>query len=87
MPTLEELTKEVEKLKQRNIKVEADKAWEGSLTRTILIALLTYIVIVAFFYFASLPEPFTNAIIPALAYSLSTITAPKVREWWLKKKQ
>ena len=43
---------ELEAIKIRNAKVEADKAWETSLFRKCLIAILTYIVVVLFFYFA-----------------------------------
>lgn len=58
------IEKEINQIKQRNKKVEADKAWEISIARKIIIAVLTYIVIVIFFYFAGLPKPFTNSIVP-----------------------
>ena len=38
--TLEE---RVSKIEERNSKVEMDKAWEGSWTRKILIAIFTYL--------------------------------------------
>ncbi|MFA5188916.1 MAG: hypothetical protein WC460_06140 [Patescibacteria group bacterium] len=85
MPSLEELTNEIEIIKKRNQRVEADKAWETSWTRKIIILILTYIVIVVFFYFAQLPKPFINAIVPALAFVLSTLTVPLFKKWWLKK--
>jgi len=44
--------KEIKNIIKRNKKVEADKAWETSFSRKILIAVLTYIVIVLFFHFA-----------------------------------
>jgi len=86
MATIEELQLEIEEIKKRNQRVEADKAWETSWTRKIVIAILTYIVIVVFFYFAGLPKPFINAIIPAFAFILSTLTVPFFKNWWLKLK-
>jgi len=44
--------KEIRKIQERNKKVDSDKAWETSLSRKIIIAILTYFVIVLFFYFA-----------------------------------
>lgn len=38
------IQKEINQIKERNKKVEADKAWETSLSRKILIAILIYIV-------------------------------------------
>ena len=77
------LKQEVEKLKQRNKRVEADKAWETSLARKVLIVVLTYIVIVIFFYFAGLPKPWLNSIVPALAFFVSTLTLPIFKKLWL----
>ena len=77
------IKKEIEIIKQRNKRVEADKAWETSLARKIIIAVLTYIVIVVFFYFAGLPKPFTNSIVPTLAFILSTLTLPFFKRLWL----
>ncbi|MFA6552776.1 MAG: hypothetical protein WCT19_04750 [Candidatus Paceibacterota bacterium] len=85
MPTIEELQLEIESIKKRNKRVEADKAWETSWTRKIVISLLTYIVIVVFFYFAQLPKPFINAIVPSLAFILSTLTISFFKRQWLNK--
>jgi len=85
MPSIEELQLEIEGIKKRNQRVEADKAWETSWTRKIVISVLTYVVIVVFFYFAGLPKPFINAIVPAMAFVLSTLTVPLFKKWWLKR--
>lgn len=78
------LKKEIDAIKKRNQRVEGDKAWETSWTRKVIIAILTYIVIVIFFYFAGLPNPFVNSIVPALAFVLSTATLPLFKKMWLK---
>lgn len=82
---LGELEKEVKKVKIRNKRVEADKAWEISFTRRFFVAVLTYFVIVLFFYFAELPKPFINSIVPALAFLLSTMTLSFFKKIWLKR--
>lgn len=85
MNTLEQLTKEIEQIKLRNQRVEADKAWETSRTRKILILALTYIVVVIFFTVAKLGNPFINAIVPTTGFFLSTLTIPFFKNRWLKK--
>jgi len=84
MVKVENLQKEIEKIKERNKRVESDKAWETSWSRKILITILTYVVIVIFFYFAGLPKPFVNSIVPTLAFGLSTLTLPIFKKIWLK---
>ena len=79
-----DLKKEIDKIKERNKRVEADKAWETSAFRKIIIAILTYFVIVLFFYFAELPKPWTNSIVPALAFVLSTLTLTLFKKFWLR---
>lgn len=84
MTSLKDLETEITKLKERNKRVESDKAWETSWTRRILIFILTYIVIVIFFIFARLPNPFINSFIPAFAFVLSTLTIPIFKKLWLR---
>ena len=85
MPSLEQLQLDIEAIKKRNERVEADKAWETSWTRKVIILLLTYVVIVTFFYFAQLPQPFANAVVPSVAFVVSTLTVPLFKKWWLSK--
>jgi preprotein translocase subunit SecF len=80
------IKQEIEKIKQRNKKVELDKAWETSLTRKIIVAIMTYLVIVIFFYFAGLESPFVNSIVPALAFILSTLSLTFFRKMWENRK-
>jgi hypothetical protein len=84
MPTIEELQIEIEKIKTRNQKVESDKAWEISWSRKILIAILTYLVIVIFFFAARFPQPFLSALVPTIGFILSTLTISLVKRLWLK---
>ena len=70
---MEDLEKEINEIKQRNKKVEADKARETSRARKGIITILTYAVIVIFLYTAKLPNPRVNAIVPTIGFILSTL--------------
>ncbi len=84
MHSLKTLHKEIDQIKARNQRVEMDKAWETSWARKIIIAVLTYMVIVIFFWAAKLPEPWINALVPTVAFVLSTSSLPLFKQWWLK---
>lgn len=84
MPTLADLASEINQIKARNRRVEADKAWETSWSRKVVTSILTYIVVVLFFYFADLPNPPINSIVPSLAFVLSTSSLSFLKKLWLK---
>jgi len=75
---------EIETIKNRNKRVELDKAWETSTTRKILIFVLTYIIVLIIFIVIELPKPFLNAIIPSIAFILSTLTIEPIKKIWIK---
>lgn len=83
-PTLSTLQKEIELIKQRNLRVEADKAWETSSTRKISIAILTYLTILLFFTVIRVEKPLINAVVPTLGFLLSTLSLPLIKKWWIK---
>lgn len=87
MDELEQLKNEIREIKERNARVEADKAWETSLFRKILVAVLTYGVIVLFFVVAELPKPFVNAIVPTLGFLLSTLSVSFFKKLWLERQR
>jgi len=87
MNEIEQIKKDIQEIKERNARVEKDKAWETSFARKILVTILTYIVVVLFFYFAELPKPFLNAIVPTLGFVLSTASIPFFKKIWLKNKK
>ncbi len=84
MASLEKIESEIRKIRERNKKVEADKAWEESWARRALVVLFTYAAIAIFFAFAKLPDPLLNAVVPALAFSLSGLSLPFFKKIWLK---
>ena len=85
MTTIEELKEEIEKIKIRNSQVESDKAWETSWTRKIILAIFTYIAIGAYLQAINITEPWLNAIVPAVAFLLSTLTMPYFKRLWIQK--
>jgi peptidoglycan/LPS O-acetylase OafA/YrhL len=84
MATIKQLEGQIQELQFRNRRVEADKAWETSIARKVLIVFITYILIVIFFYSTNLPNPWINAIVPSLAFVLSTLTVPFCKKLWLR---
>ena len=78
------MKKEIESIKKRNKRVEIDKAWEVSLTRRLIIALMTYIIIVVFLWSINAPRPYLNAIVPSIGFVLSTLTLPIFKKLWIR---
>jgi hypothetical protein len=78
------LKKELEKIKERNRRVELDKAWETSKARKLIIAILTYVVILVFLIFIQAPNPYLSALIPTAGFFLSTLTMPMFKRMWIE---
>ena len=84
MATVQQLEKEIKKLKERNKRVEGDKAWELSYSRKILIVTFTYLAIGVYFWAINIPKPWLNAIVPAAAFLLSTLTMSSFKKAWFR---
>lgn len=69
---------------ERNARVEADKAWETSWTRRIIITILTYIVIMTYLTMLGMERVYLHAMVPAAGYFLSTLTMPFFKQYWIK---
>ena len=82
-----ELEKRVEALEERNRRVEADKGWETSWTRRILIGLFTFLAIGIYMWAIKIENPWLNAIVPTVGFMLSTLTLPTFRKIWLKNRK
>ena len=79
------LEKELEKIKWRNQKVEADKAWETSLLRKILVAIITYTIVVIVMYLLKLENIFVSALIPTAWFLLSTLSINIVKTIYIER--
>lgn len=81
----EELQLEIEKIKERNARVELDKRWETSWTRRIVICLLTYIVVLI--YSATINKianVWLSSLVPVIGFTLSTLSLRFIRKIWEK---
>ena len=78
------MNKEIKAVIERNKRVESDKAWETSFTRRAIIAAMTYLLIVLFLWMINIEKPWLNALVPAIAFALSTLSLPFFKKIWLK---
>ncbi len=84
MTKLKRIEEEINQLKERNKKVESDKSWETSFSRRGLLMIFTYLAIGFYLQIINIPNPWLNAIVPAIAFMLSTLTLPFFKSLWLK---
>ena len=77
-----QLEADVETIKDRNLRVESDKAWETSTFRIFSITVITYIVASLVLYFLGARNPMLNALVPTAGYFLSTQSLPIIKKWW-----
>jgi len=80
---MENLEFKIRQIEERNKKVEADKAWETSWMRRLLLAAFTYLAVGVYLWAIEIPRPWLNAIVPAVAFMLSTLTMPFFKKLWL----
>jgi hypothetical protein len=80
-----EIEQEIVLIKERNKRVEADKAWETSNFRKTLIAVITYVIASFVLYFIGFKNFYLNALIPTIGYLLSAQSIPFIKRWWLEK--
>jgi sterol desaturase/sphingolipid hydroxylase (fatty acid hydroxylase superfamily) len=84
MATIEELEKEINQIKERNKKVEIDKTWERSWARKFILTIFTYLSVGFYLMAINIQKPWLNAIVPAIAFMLSTLTMTFFKKIWLK---
>lgn len=83
-----ELENEIVKIKERNKKVELDKAWETSWTRRICICILTYIVVVIYSHLINqISNIWLSSLVPVIGFTLSTASLKLIRNIWEKDKK
>jgi hypothetical protein len=80
-----ELEKRIEKIECRNNKVTADKAWEVSKTRKLIIFVATYVIVWIFLVWLNAYKPWLSALVPPTAFLLSTLALQKIKIVWVKR--
>ena len=74
---------EIQKIKERNKRVELDKKWETSYTRKICICGLTYIIVLIYTCFIrKTSNVFFSALVPVIGFFLSTLSLKFIRKLW-----
>lgn len=77
------LEERIQKIEERNKKVELDKAWETSWTRKICIMVLTYIVVIIYSYLIrKYDNIFLTSLVPVIGFTLSTLSLNVIRKMW-----
>ena len=82
-----DIEQRLQKIEERNKSVEADKAWETSWIRVILLALFTYIIAGVFIRQIGVPNPWLSSIVPAVGFLISTLSLPYFKKVWLKNRK
>lgn len=83
-----DLENEIAKIKERNKKVELDKAWETSWTRKIGICILTYIVVVIYSHLINkINNVWLSSLVPVIGFTLSTLSLKVARNIWEQNKK
>ena len=81
-----EIEERIEKIEERNRRVESDKVWETSKTRILSIGVITYIIALIFMACLNTKNIFLAALIPVIGFYLSTQSLPLIKSFWLKNK-
>ena len=82
---IKELENEINKIIERNIVVELNKKWETCWTRKICICILTYAIVIIYSYIIrNYDNIFLSSLVPAIGFTLSTLSLKFVRQIWEK---
>ena len=84
---MENLEERIQKIEERNQRVESDKDWEQSWARRGLLVIFTYLAIDLYLWAIDISRPWLNAVVPAVAFMLSTLTMPFFKKLWVKRNQ
>ncbi|MDO8620234.1 MAG: hypothetical protein Q7R64_02700 [bacterium] len=79
------IEQELQAIAERNLRVEADKAWETSFFRKLVLAVITYIVALFLLYVIGADHIFLSALVPSVGFILSVQTLPAVKRLWVGK--
>ena len=79
---LEKIEQTLETIRQRNTRVETDKAWETSAMRIGAICTVTYLFATLLLYVIGSERFWLNALVPVLGFYLSAQSLPATKRWW-----
>ncbi|MDP2705845.1 MAG: hypothetical protein Q8O49_01415 [bacterium] len=78
-----DIDQRLNKIEERNLRVELDKAWEVSWSRRVLLMVFTYLAIALYLQSIEIDRPWLNAIVPAIGFMISTLTMPIFKKIWI----
>jgi hypothetical protein len=82
-----DVEREIEKIQQRNARVELDKRWENSGVRKLTICLLTFAVVLIYNQVISQQvNVILSSLVPVIGFFLSTLSLGYVRNIWERDK-
>ena len=79
---MESLEERIVRIETRNRAVEADKAWETSWTRMLVIDVVTYLIVAIFLSIIQAPNALIAALVPVIGFTLSTLSIPVIKRRW-----
>ena len=80
-----DINEEIEKIWERNKRVELDKKWETSFTRRAFICLITYAIVVIYsFMIQKISNVWLSSLVPVIGFTLSTLSLKIIRNIWEK---
>ena len=82
---LNNIEQELKTIRERNARVEADKAWETSLFRMLSLTLITYLAATTLLYFIGVSNFFLASLVPAAGFILSVQSLPVLKHWWINR--
>ncbi len=82
-----DIEQEILALKDRNRRVEGDKAWETSLVRRLAIAIATYVLAGIWLVVIHDTLPWLKAFVPSLGYLFSTVSLSVLKKHWLENRK
>ena len=74
----------IAQIQARNLRVEADKAWETSKTRILMLCLLTYFVMNLLMLMIDVERPYLAALVPTTGFLLSTFSLRFIKAYWIR---
>jgi hypothetical protein len=80
---LARLENDLAEIKQRNLRVEADKAWEVSPLRISSICLITYLVASLLLHLLGSKRFWLDALVPVIGFYLSSQSLTVIKSWWI----
>jgi hypothetical protein len=82
----DDLQSRIEKLEARNIRVEADKAWETSWMRRLTVMVMTYLVVAFYLRYVVHISPWVNALVPVIGFTFSTFTLSILKKEYVQRR-